>query len=490
MGNIDGKPGESGAVSGGRAPAAVARVLKVFSHVEPREVASTLLLTLDVFLLLMAYYFLKTVREPLILSGDNLRIGGFVVGPAELKSYAAVGQAALLIGLARIYAALARRFGRMTLSVIVLCFFAVNLLVFYGLARLAVPIGVPFYLWVGCFSLTVIAQFWSFANDVYTPEQGKRLFAIIGIGSSLGAVFGARIAQAIFQPVGPYGMMLLAAAVLVLSLGILRVVHGLPAAHGRGGDAAEDAQKDAPPGTRDGLSLLFKDRYLLLVAALVLVLNWVNTTGEYILDRLLVEAARAQEDRSDQAIKSFIGTFKAGYFFWVNVIGLGLQLFVVSRIFKYLGVRVAVLFLPFIVLGGYLAIAVMPVLAVIRVVKIAENSTDYSIQNTTRQALFLPTSREAKYTGKAAIDTFVARGGDVMAAIVVAAGAALRLETRHFALVNVALAGTWLVIAYAAGRRHAALSEQERPPSGEEAPRRGEPPRPRRGRMEPGTSVA
>src|SRR6185369_2799326 len=143
-------------------------------------------------------------------------------------------QAALLILMARGYAALARRLGRMMLSTVILCFFALNLVVFFVLARLAVPIGVPFFLWVGCFSLTVIAQFWSFANDLHTPGQGKRLFAIIGVGSSLGAVLGARIAQAIFKPVGPYGMMLLAGGALLLSLGITRIVHGMRPAHASG----------------------------------------------------------------------------------------------------------------------------------------------------------------------------------------------------------------------------------------------------------------
>lgn len=469
-----GEPGEPGKESNGRASTIVARMMMVFSHVEPGEVASTLLLTLDVFLLLLAYYLLKTVREPLILSGGNLTIGSFVIGPAELKSYSAVGQAVLLILMAKGYASLARRLGRMMLSTVVLCFFAVNLAVFFVLARMGVPVGVPFFLWVGCFSLTVIAQFWSFANDIYTPEQGKRLFAIIGVGSSLGAVFGARIAQSIFEPVGPYGMMLLAGAALLLSLGLTRIVHGMRPAHGHGEENGKDEHKDAPPGTKEGLSLLFKDRYLLLLAALILVLNWVNTTGEYILDRILVDAARAQGDQSDKAVQTFIATFKGDYFFWVNLIGLALQLFFVSRIVKYLGVRIAILFLPAIALGGYLAIAFVPILAVIRVIKIGENSVDYSIQNTARQALFLPTSREAKYTGKAAIDTFVARLGDVMSAAVVAAGSALSFQTKHFAMVNVVLAGAWLAIAYAVGRHYAALSKEN--PPGKDQPETKAPP--------------
>ena len=90
----------------------------------------------------------------------------------------------------------------------------------------------------------------------------------------------------------------------------------------------------------------------------------------------------------------------------MNIAGLLLQLFVVSRVLKYLGVRVAILVLPLIALGGYLVAAFYPVLAIVRWVKTAENATDYSLQNTVRQVLFLPTTREQKYKAKQAIDTF------------------------------------------------------------------------------------
>jgi len=320
---------------------------------------------------------------------------------------------------------------------------------------------------VGCFSVTVIAQFWSFATDVYTPEQGKRLFAIVGVGSSLGAVFGAKMAQLIFKPVGPYNMMLVVAGLLMLVLGVTYLVHRMES----GRPLARGEKHDAPPGGKGGLTLLFKDRYLLLLAALTLLLNWVNTTGEYLLDRMLVEAARAEVGaQGEQAIKDFIGTFKAGYFFWVNLFGLGIQLFLVSRIFKFLGVRVAILFLPVIALGGYAVAALVPILGVIRIGKIAENSTDYSVQNTARQALFLPTSREAKYVGKAAIDTFVVRGGDVLSAAVVAIGSTLGLRTSQFALINVVLTGVWLFVAVLVGRRHDALAREADKPAPEVEP--------------------
>ena len=177
-----------------------ARLLRPFARVEAGEALTALALTATVFLLLTAYYFLKVAREPLIL----------LHGGAEVKSYAAAGQSLLLLLVVRAYSALAQRVGRMKLVASVYLFFAGNLVLLAALARADVAaLGVVFYLWVGVFKVTAIAQFWSFANDIYTAEQGKRLFAILGIGSSVGAVVGAKLAKQLAE-LGPAGLMIAA----------------------------------------------------------------------------------------------------------------------------------------------------------------------------------------------------------------------------------------------------------------------------------------
>ena len=138
----------------------------------------------------------------------------------------------------------------------------------------------------------------------------------------------------------------------------------------------------------------------------------------------------------------------------VNLVSFLLQLFVTSRVIRYFGVRGALFILPAMALINYSIIAVAPILAVVRVGKILENSVDYSIQNTLRQALFLPTSREAKYKAKAAIDTFFTRGGDVLSAGFVILFQALGLATQVFAVLNVALTVVWLWVAGQIAREH------------------------------------
>jgi len=189
-------------------PTVLVRVLRLFAPVRQGEGGTVLLMALNVFLLLTAYYIIKPVREALILSEWG----------AEAKIYASAGQALLLLGVIPLYSRLADRMNVRRLISTVLVFFAVCLVAFYLLAMANVRLGIPFYLWVGIFNMMVVAQFWSFANDYYTEEQGKRLFAIIGFGMSAGAVFGGFITKKLINPLGLYQLMLLSAALLIVSL--------------------------------------------------------------------------------------------------------------------------------------------------------------------------------------------------------------------------------------------------------------------------------
>ncbi len=152
--------------------------------------------------------------------------------------------------------------------------------------------------------------------------------------------------------------------------------------------------------------------------------------------------------------RAFVTLFSSEIDAAVSILSVVLQLFVTSRALHVFGVRGSLFILPLLALVNYSIIAVVPVLAIIRWGKVLENSTDYSIQNTLRQALFLPTSREAKYKAKAAIDTFFTRAGDVMQAVVVFALSAAGIGAAGFAWLNVALTVAWLGVAGQIAREH------------------------------------
>jgi AAA family ATP:ADP antiporter len=437
--------------------------LNLFAEVKSGEGLTAVLLTLNVFLLLTTYYIIKPVREALILAGEG----------AEVKSYASAGMAILLVFLIPAYARLASHVNRRALINIVTLFFAACIVLFYvwavnstfrvplGFANLTV--GVAFFLWVGIFNVMIVAQFWSFANDIYTPEEGKRLFAIVAFGASAGAVLGSEIAKRLIDPLGVERMLPVAAAILVATLAITNWID----ARERRRLAAHAAERDAHAaeesiGKGKAFRLVWSNRYLLLIAFLILFLNWVNTTGEYILGRVVsadAEAKVASGAAGGLTEKDLVGKFYAGFFSVVNIVGLATQLFLVSRILKWFGIRFAILALPVVAMGGYAMIAFTPVLSIIRWVKIAENSIDYSLNNTVRHALFLPTTREQKYNAKQVIDTVFWRAGDVLSAVIVFLGTqALAFQTQHFAMVNLALVLVWLLIAMAIGRENAKMT--------------------------------
>jgi len=432
------------------------RVLAHLADVRAGEGVGALLLSCNLFLLLAAYYMLKTVREALILTQ----------GGAEVKSYSAAGQAILLLGVVPLFGAFASRVNRVRLVTGVTLFFASNLVVFIVLGQMGAHEGIPYFLWVGVFNVMVIAQLWAFANDLYTQKQGERLFPLVGLGGALGASVGALAATKIMRSVGPYGLMT-AGAVLLVSCAAL--TWWIDRRHVRRESPQQREQSEQPLRKEGGFQLIFRDRYLMLIAALVVLLNIVNTSGEFLLGKLVVaQAAHAFPGAAMVAARErFIGEFYGSFFGWVNVLGLVLQTFFVSRVFKAIGPGGALFVGPCIALVGYSVILVAPLLGLVRVLKILDNSSDYSIQNTARQALFLPTSREAKYKAKAAIDAFFMRFGDVLQAGVVYLGTALGFVVSSFAALNLAFTVLWFFIAAALAREYIRRSHQ---PAGPEAP--------------------
>jgi AAA family ATP:ADP antiporter len=416
------------------------------SDVREGEWHLVLLFFANLFLLLTAYYILKVIREPLILLG----------GGAVSRSYARGVQAGLLFIVIPAYSVLANRFEPARLVKWIFGVFVLCLALFFALGRLGVGIGFPFFVWLGIFSTLSIAQFWSLANDIMTESEGKRLFPIIAAGGTIGGILGAQIAARAIERLHPHHLMLVAAGLLVGCMLLTHASHGAGLGH-------RERVPDGPAQDRDargGFALLLGDRYLLLIGLSVLVLNFVNTTGDFILAEMVNGKASAMAVASR---KHFIGAFYGDFQTWVSVVTAVVQIAVVGRVFRKVGVGGALFFLPLIAVTGYGASAALPLLATVAAVKVVENSTDYSLQNTIQQTLFLPTSRDAKYKAKSAIDTLSVRLGDLASTGLIFAGVQLHLRTPGFALVNVGAGLLWIWIALRLRRRQVALVDEPRP---------------------------
>lgn len=421
-----------------------------------------MLLALNIFLLLTAYYVLKPVREALILGQ----------GSAELKSYMSAGMVGVLAIVVPLYGRLASRVPRRRLINIVTALFAGCLVLFYGLGQLGVPLGMVFFVWIGVFSVMIVAQFWGFANDLYTKDEGERLFPIVGFGASLGAVLGAVVAGWLIVPLGLDQLMLVGAGLLIVQVLLTNYVDTRERARSQAQPARTPetrTETDLTPAKTGGkmksvgaFGMVFGTPYLLMIGLMLMCLNWVNTTGEYILGSVIEDVAReavAAGTAGGVSVEEYIGQFYSQFFFVVNVAGVLIQLFLVSRIIKYIGVRFGVMVLPCIALGAYNVLAFFPVLAAIRWAKTAENATDYSLNNTVRNMLFLPCTREQKYGAKQVIDSFFHRIGDVLSAVLVFVGTTyLALGGSGFAGFNMLVVSGWLVLSFYIGREYRQLA--------------------------------
>jgi AAA family ATP:ADP antiporter len=231
---------------------------------------------------------------------------------------------------------------------------------------------------------------------------------------------------------------------------------------------------EPPPPDESGqgpFALVFRHRYLLLVALFSLIFTFANTNGEYVKDALIPELAHRTglaQGLSKVQIDDLRSAMFGSFYTWVNVAGVLLQSFFVSRIVKYLGLRRAFFILPFIALLDATTIALVPIWSFVRVGKIAENATDYSLNNTLRNMLWLPTTRRMKYLAKQAVDTFFVRAGDVSSAICVLVFAQLLgMNVRVFGIINIVLVAIWIVLARAIVRENAKLTHET--PAGADA---------------------
>jgi len=437
-------------------------ILRLFTTVYPGEALTAFLLMLNVYLLFVAYYIIKPVREGLILAGKG----------AEWESYLSAASAVLLVFAVKAFSRIASRFPRQKLIAWVTLFFISNLIIFYILSLLKIELGlmgVIFFIWMGIFNVMVVAQFWGFANDIYTQEAGKRLFPLIAFGATFGAVSGSFIAKHLVEPLGLYQMMLVSGGILGICIVLTWTVHirevkrtGHTAAQANQAKKSTEIEQEKPLKKGGGFQLLFKKRYLLYIAFLVLLLNFINTNGQYILGHYVEHTAKEAVQMGTAeglTVEEFIGKFQASFMMYFNLLAMLIQLFLVSRIFKWFGVRIALFFLPFIALGGYFLIALGASLMLVHWVKVAENGTDYSLMNTARHALFLITSREEKYKAKAAIDTFFHRAGDVFSALLVFLGTSfLAFTTEKFAAFNLGLVAAMLLFCFLIMKEHKKLS--------------------------------
>lgn len=409
----------------------------------PTELVSALLSLLWIFLAISAYYVIKPIRGTILQT---------VIG-VDNKPYAILATVAFTGVFSYVYGRIVAGVERRKLIVWTYLVFVACVVAFSVLLRShSALVGYVFYVWVSTFNVMVVSQFWALAADVWSKEEGKRLFPFIGLGTVCGGVAGSYIVI-LSKKLQNWQMLAGSAVVLMVCLGLAIV---LLARAGRAAVATAAAPTPAPPPTGEGkpnaLSMVLGSPFLRLIAIMTLLLNLVNSNNEWILDKL-VEG----QEMSEAQVRSFYGNF----YLIQNIATVIIQLFITSRIQRRYGARVALFFLPLVGILGGTAFLIIPSLLVIRWQKVLENATDYSIQSNTRELLYLPTTKLEKYAAKNVNDTFVVRIGDLFAAgsIAIAVQALIPMMGEQLGLkalvgVDLCLGILWVIVVSRLGKLH------------------------------------
>ncbi len=426
------------------------RCLSLLAPVRPGEGHAVATLFLQAFALMLAWYLVRPVREALILTQ----------GGAEFRSYAVAVQALILLLIIPAYGAWVRRVESRRIYVLVNAFFVSHLLIFCAASLAGWRIGFTFFVWGSLFSVMAVTQFWAFATDLFSVNSGERLFGLIAVGISAGAFAGAQLASSLFDAIGPHGLMLAAAAALSLAtLLSVRARAAVPEAARCSG-----AGMPATGHLLGGFAVIARSRYLVSIAALVVLLNWITSAGDFVLTSWLVEIAGREAPGAESG---YIGRFMGRYCATVTLLGFLVQLLLVSRIIQFAGLARALLVTPVAFVAGYLVVGIVPAFLLLQSVLVVQRSFDYSLLNTTRNALLLPMGREAKYQAKTAIDTFFYRAGDLLATGSVFLGTRLVEDPRlQIVWLVVVLSLSMMLVAWLVGREYARRQREGRGSAG------------------------
>ena len=344
------------------------------------------------------------------------------------------------------YGALVAKLPRTRFIPLVYHFFVANIAVFWLFLTLGIaPVIVArvFFVWVSVFSLFAVAVFWSFMADLFTAEQGKRLFGFIGAGGTAGGLLGPIITLGLSVPLGAVNLLIVAAVLLELAVFCVhRLEHATVTQAGvLGGVRAEPRLVGGSAFA--ALPELLRSPYLLGVGAWVSLLSFCATIVYFEQANII---AAAVHDRDTQT-RIFAGIDLA-----VNLLALATQLLLTGQVLKRFGTGVAAGALPAVYVVGFAALFAAPTLAIVVVLQVVQRWMNFALANPARQVFFTVLGREEKYKAKNLIDVVIYRGSDALYGWVFDSLQALGFKLGAIALCMIPIAAGWLILSAALGR--------------------------------------
>jgi ATP:ADP antiporter, AAA family len=380
------------------------------------------------FCLLASYYVLRPLRDEMGIAG----------GVANLPWLFTATFVVMLLAVP-VFGALVARLARRAFIPIVYHFFAANIVVFWlalGSELDRAMVARVFFVWISVFNLFAVSVFWSFMADVFTSEQGKRLFGFIAAGGSAGALLGPLVTVAIVGVIGPANLLIVAAVLLEAAVFCAQRLEFTER-------AAASGRERVGGSWLAGLAMVVRSPYLAGIAAWVFCLSLAGTF------LYLQQAAIVSHASTDPAVRTRIfATIDLA----VGVLTILVQFLATGRLIERFGVGRAAAFLPLVFAVGFGVLAAMPVLAVVVAFQALQRTANFALSNPALQLFFTPLPREEKYKAKNVIDLVVFRGSDALSSGIFSGLRALGLEGAAICAAVIPVALGWLALSLALGR--------------------------------------
>jgi len=420
------------------------RILAWACEIEARETRATLGSFLLVFLLMGSYYILRPVRDALASDWTDAEVSWlwtitFFISTIAVSLYGAA--------VAKI------RFQRLVPSVYGL--FAASFILFYIGEHTVTEhtlLDKAFYLWVSLFSLFHISVFWSFMADTFSKPQATRLFGFIGAGASAGGIVGPATASLLVGDVGTDALLLIASAMVTLTLPLVHWLQQLKIRELRNQAVALDPANLAIGGNPlAGFAEFLRSGYLLAIGLFLFLYTAISAFVYFEMKNLL--------DIYDTATRTQIW---ANMDLAVNSLTILIAVFATGRMAKYLGMPFTLGSIPVLIAVGLMVLAAAPLVGVVIALQIIRRAGDYAISRPAREMLFTAVDRETRFKAKPVIDIVIYRGGDMLNAwAFTALTQGLGLGLASVAVVGAGVAALWAATGVYLGRRFNTMQAQE-----------------------------
>jgi AAA family ATP:ADP antiporter len=426
-----------------------ARLLRVVANVEPLEVKAVFAAFAFCFFVFASYFILRPLRDTM----------GTVYGVSHLQElFTGTFLASFIV--APIYAGFASRIRLATFLPWVYGFIALTMVGFYFAFTAQANnrgIAAAFYIWLSTFNLLTISVFWSTMADVFSKPQAKRLFGFIAAGGTLGTIAAPAFTVLFVKTVGTNTLLLISAAGFVITALLVRAVESAKRDLRANDPEAQQTSLDERLGGSpfDGFVLLFKSRYLLMIALFLLLMTWISTVIYFQLADTI-----SHEFTSRAARTQAFATIDLA----VNTAAVLIQLFGTGRLIKRFGVTTGLLLNPVIMVVAFLAVAFSPVLLVLGSIQVVRRVAEYAVAKPSRDMLFTVVDQQAKYKAKNVIETVVYRFGDLTSAWI--SSFILPYGVAGLAIFGIIICLLWFPMGYLLGKRYEAVRGGEILPTG------------------------